>query len=84
VHRAGWVRLFRRREFNLAISGHNHGGQIAPLGLLVTRFRCRTKFLKGLYKLDKDKYIFVSGGIGYSRLPIRVFAKSEINLLIIN
>ncbi len=84
VHRAGWVRLFRRREFNLVISGHNHGGQVAPLGLLVARFRCKTKFLKGLYRLNKDKYVYVSAGIGYSRLPIRVFAKSEISLIVIN
>jgi len=84
VHRAGWIKRLKNEKFSLVLSGHNHGGQIAPFGLWIVKVRCKSKYINGLYKIDKDKWAFVSSGLGYSRLPFRFMAKSEIGLIVLN
>ena len=84
IHRAGWIKKIEKYDFNLALAGHNHGGQIYPIGLWIAKYRCKTRYLKGLYKISDNKYAFISKGVGYSRLPIRFFVNSEIDLIIIN
>ena len=84
VHRAGWIKNLKNQTFSLVLSGHNHGGQIAPFGIWVTKLRCKTNYIKGLYKLGKNKYAYISNGIGYSKLTFRFMAKSEIALIVLN
>lgn len=66
------------RPFDLMISGHTHGGQIFPFGLLVM---IDQPYLAGLYRIDRKKQIFVSRGTGYWGPPLRVLAPSEISVL---
>ncbi|MEJ7729311.1 MAG: metallophosphoesterase [Polyangiaceae bacterium] len=61
----------------LMLSGHTHGGQIFPWGLLV---RLDQPFVAGLDRLG-DTQIYVSRGTGYWGPPMRVAAPSEITLL---
>ena len=67
-----------REKFDLQISGHTHGGQIFPFGL-VTRFffphNC------GYYELGKNRLLYVSRGTGTWGPPVRLFAPPEITVI---
>jgi len=65
---------------DLMLSGHTHGGQIFPFGLLVMTAQ---PYLAGLYKHAVDRQIFVSRGTGYWGPPLRVLAPSEISQIFI-
>ncbi len=69
------------RPCDLMLSGHTHGGQIFPFGLLVM---VDQPYLAGLYRHDERRQIFVSRGTGYWGPPLRMLAPSEISLLTIN
>ncbi|MDR2635266.1 MAG: metallophosphoesterase [Campylobacteraceae bacterium] len=60
---------------DLIISGHTHGGQIFPFGLLVL---IDQPYLYGLYQHSQKTQIFVSSGVGYWGPPLRILAPSEI------
>jgi predicted MPP superfamily phosphohydrolase len=78
AHQPKTVSLVKDRPYDLMLSGHTHGGQIFPFGLLVM---IDQPFLSGLYSVDVKKQIFVSRGTGYWGPPVRVLAPSEISLL---
>jgi predicted MPP superfamily phosphohydrolase len=62
-------------NIDLIISGHTHGGQIFPFGLLVLLDQ---PYLHGLYNHNEKTKIYVSSGSGYWGPPLRVLAPSEI------
>ncbi|SEH05729.1 metallophosphoesterase [Candidatus Venteria ishoeyi] len=66
---------------DLMLSGHTHGGQIFPFGLLVLLSQ---PYLAGLYQHNAVQQIFVSRGTGYWGPPLRVLAASEISQIIIH
>jgi predicted MPP superfamily phosphohydrolase len=61
----------------LQISGHTHGGQIWPFGLLV---RLQQRFWPGLHRYG-DAQIYVSRGTGYWGPPMRLAEPAEITHL---
>lgn len=65
---------------DLMLSGHTHGGQIFPFGLLVMTAQ---PYLAGLHEHDENKQIFVSRGTGYWGPPLRFMAPSEISQIIL-
>ena len=65
---------------DLMLSGHTHGGQIFPFGLLVMTAQ---PYLAGLYKHANNRQIFVSRGTGYWGPPLRFLAPSEISQIFI-
>jgi hypothetical protein len=65
---------------DLMISGHTHGGQIFPFGMLVMAAQ---PYLSGLHQHTPERQIFVSRGAGYWGPPLRFLAPSEISQLII-
>lgn len=65
---------------DLMLSGHTHGGQIFPFGLLVMAAQ---PYLAGLYQHALDRQIFVSRGAGYWGPPLRFLAPSEISHILI-
>jgi len=65
------------RLFDLQLSGHTHGGQIFPFGLLVKIFY-HTPF--GLSKAGPSSWLYVSKGSGTWGPPIRLFAEPEITV----
>lgn len=65
---------------DLMLSGHTHGGQIFPFGLLVMAAQ---PYLAGLYEHATDRQIFVSRGTGYWGPPLRFMAPSEISQIVI-
>ena len=75
AHQPKIINELKDEKIDLVISGHTHGGQIFPFGLLVLLDQ---PYLSGLYQHSKDTQIFVSNGAGYWGPPIRVLAPSEI------
>jgi len=65
---------------DLMLSGHTHGGQIFPFGLLVMAAQ---PYLAGLHTHAPGRQIFVSRGTGYWGPPLRFLAPSEISQIFI-
>ncbi|MFI5493734.1 metallophosphoesterase [Actinoplanes sp. NPDC051859] len=65
---------------DLQISGHTHGGQIWPFHYLV---RLDQPVLQGLSRHGERTQLYTSRGTGFWGPPFRVFAPSEITLLVL-
>ena len=63
---------------HLQLSGHTHGGQIWPFGLLVP---FQQRFIAGLHKVWGSMWIYISRGTGYWGPPMRVASPSEITVI---
>lgn len=74
-HQPKIVKELKGEKIDLILSGHTHGGQIFPFGLLVLLDQ---PYLSGLYQHSKRTQIFVSNGAGYWGPAVRVMAPSEI------
>jgi predicted MPP superfamily phosphohydrolase len=68
-----------RLGVGLQLSGHTHGGQMWPFGLVV---RLTQPFLAGLHRRG-DSQIYVSRGTGYWGPPMRLGAPAEITELVL-
>lgn len=67
-----------RGRFDLQLSGHTHGGQIFPFGLLTkTAYRAPM----GLSSVAPDSWLYVSRGSGTWGPPMRVLAPPEIAVI---
>ncbi|KAF0844840.1 metallophosphoesterase [Nocardia caishijiensis] len=64
----------------LQISGHTHGGQIWPFNYLV---RLDQPVVAGLSRHGTGTQLYTSRGTGYWGPPLRVFAPSEITVLVL-
>lgn len=76
------------REFDLALCGHTHGGQIAfPWGtpIIVPGGHLSRRYCRGRYQVgcNEANALVVSHGVGCSALPVRLFAAPEVHLCLI-
>ncbi len=78
AHQPKTIELIDNQRCDLMLSGHTHGGQIFPFGLLVMAAQ---PYLAGLNQHSEDVQVFVSRGTGYWGPPIRILAPSEISYL---
>ena len=62
---------------SLVLSGHTHGGQVAPCGLATILPRGSGRYVAGWYR-DDGPPMYVSRGIGTSLVPIRIGATPEL------
>jgi predicted MPP superfamily phosphohydrolase len=72
-----------RHAFDLAFCGHTHGGQVAlPNGwpLLTACGPLTRRYSAGRYDLPGGRTLFVSRGVGYTAIPIRLNAPPAITL----
>lgn len=74
-HQPKIVKELKNEKIDLILSGHTHGGQIFPFGLLVLFDQ---PYLSGLYQHSSKTQVFVSNGAGYWGPAVRVMAPSEI------
>jgi hypothetical protein len=65
-------------RFDLQLSGHTHGGQIFPLGLVA---RMVYPLWAGFHALDRGSAAYVSRGTGTWGPPMRLFAPPEVTLI---
>jgi len=70
------------KKVNLVLSGHTHGGQIRfpLLGAILTKSKLSRKYASGLANV-LGLHLYVSRGIGVSKIPLRFACPSEISLL---
>lgn len=68
--------------FDLTISGHTHGGQLALnlLGQSLNVVRPFTPYVRGLYRKGPSA-VYVSPGIGTVGIPVRIGAPPEVTLI---
>ena len=78
AHQPRQISEMENYRCDLMLSGHTHGGQIFPFGLLVMTAQ---PYLAGLYQHTENQQIFVSRGTGYWGPPLRFLAPSEISYL---
>lgn len=82
VHEPDVADIAKNHPVDIQLSGHSHGGQIRLpfIGSIITPILAR-KYVDGLYKLNRHQmHVFVSRGIGTTRLPFRFLCKPEINV----
>ena len=67
----------------LQLSGHTHGGQANLFGWRpFTPSDFRGRYAYG-HVIEDDKHLVVSGGLGYTRLPLRIAQPPEITLVLL-
>ena len=79
AHQPRTVQRAAEHGIDLQLSGHTHGGQIWPFGLLV---RLQQHFLSGLHQVGTTQ-LHVSRGTGFWGPPMRVAAPAEITQLVL-
>ncbi|MFB8120993.1 metallophosphoesterase [Streptomyces sp. NPDC055962] len=80
AHQPAFVDRAAAEGVDLQISGHTHGGQIWPFHYLV---RLDQPALAGLSHHGARTLLYTSRGTGFWGPPFRVFAPSEITLLVL-
>lgn len=78
AHQPKYIPQAAAAGIDLQVSGHTHGGQIWPFGLLV---RIDQPVVQGLSRHGERTLLYTSRGTGFWGPPFRVFAPSEITLL---
>lgn len=76
--------VFGRHGFDLALSGHTHGGQlrIPGIGALVSNCDLPVDQARGTSRHGADLWVHVSAGLGHSRYaPIRFACRPEASIL---
>lgn len=63
---------------DLTVSGHTHGGQIVMFG--ISPAMLNVEFWSGLYR-EGNQYIYVSRGVGYTSIPMRIGNDPEVTLI---
>lgn len=68
-------------RFDLALSGHTHGGQVALPGgipIVVPHGRLSRRYARGRYTLAPGRTLVVSVGVGCVVFPLRMYADPEV------
>lgn len=82
-HNPSFADMIDPGTVDLMLSGHTHGGQIAPLSLFgsfVSNNGFGAKYCRRLLSRNGAD-ILISSGVGTVGLPVRFFAKPEISLI---
>lgn len=64
----------------LTLSGHTHGGQIAPLGFALWLPPGSGRYVSGWYNMGSHK-LFVTRGLGNSVVPFRIGSAPELSII---
>jgi predicted MPP superfamily phosphohydrolase len=64
----------------VTLAGHTHGGQITIPTTDVNLARMTTRFVAGAYRRD-GQLLYVSRGIGVGKVPVRIGAPPEVDLV---
>jgi uncharacterized protein len=66
---------------DLTLAGHTHGGQIRPLGeAVIASSRYGTRYAYG-HVVEGARQMVVSGGLGYSGIPVRFRMPAELTVI---
>ncbi|EDO47390.1 predicted protein [Nematostella vectensis] len=67
--------LDHTHQVGLVLSGHTHGGQLPPLHVWHWFLQ---PYFSGLYKHGRGPYVYVSSGVFYWGMPMRMWSHAEI------
>ncbi len=83
-HTPDFAEKLKTSKIDLMLSGHTHGGQVTFFGLWAPYLPSQygQKYRTGVIKDDKTT-VLISNGIGSMLLPIRFFARPQINIIIL-
>jgi hypothetical protein len=81
-HTPDFAENLKTDKIDLMLSGHTHGGEVTFFGLWAPYIPSDygQKYRTGIIKTDKTT-VLVSNGIGNTFLPIRFFARPQINII---
>ncbi|STQ86499.1 metallophosphoesterase [Helicobacter muridarum] len=80
-HQPKTIKFLNNEKIDLVLSGHTHGGQIFPFNFFVL---IDQPFLSGLHEFsynDNKSQIYISEGVGWWGMPMRLFSRRQINFL---
>ena len=60
---------------DVVLSGHTHGGQLFPIHLW---HLIREPYFAGLYKHEKGSHVYISSGVHFWGMPMRLWSEAEI------
>jgi predicted MPP superfamily phosphohydrolase len=83
MHSPAGLEFLGQQRFDIALCGHNHGGQVAlPNGraLFLPHGRLNRTYVAGHFQVGSaaQSRLIVSKGIGYGGVPIRLFAPPDV------
>lgn len=82
VHEPDYAEITKNHSVDVQLSGHSHGGQVQiPFWGYVYTPTYAEKYVEGKYEIGSNPlHLFVSRGIGTTRLPYRFLCKPEITI----
>lgn len=81
IHSPDGLLLTGSHEFDLALAGHTHGGQVALPGgrpIIVPNGPLCRQYCYGRFQVEANGVLVVSRGIGCSTIPLRLNAHPEL------
>jgi predicted MPP superfamily phosphohydrolase len=83
MHSPQGIPLIEKHAYDLAVCGHTHGGQIClPNGrpIILPSGRYNRRYPSGHFQIGSQPHqrLFVSRGVGYGGLPLRLFAPPDV------
>jgi len=71
-----------RGTFDLALSGHTHGGQLTVFGLMAPLVPSKYgQRYRGGWLEEEGAHVLVTRGVGNVTLPVRFFDRPEVNVI---
>lgn len=85
LHEPDTIDTFEGEPYELALSGHTHGGQVRlPFKGPLKKVPLGEKYDKGMYDISEEQKLYVSSGIGNTKMPFRFLNIPEIIVFDIN
>lgn len=84
IHEPDLVDDFKEYPIDLVLAGHSHGGQVyIPFYGPIVRNELAENYTKGFYNIDNEKNgkLYVSSGLGNTKLPFRFFNVPQIAVI---
>jgi len=81
-HNPDFAEEIKTHNIDLVLSGHTHGGQVTLFGLWapLVPIENKQKYRTGVVDTGYTKVV-VSNGVGTTALPVRFFARPQINII---
>ena len=80
MHEPDGIDEIKESSIDLVLSGHSHGGQVKLPFFKGVTTEYADKYIKGFYTINEKMKLYVSPGIGTTRIPARFMVPPEISV----